>query len=181
MTGPKGIIDPTDSELCAADRPPVWRDPLAVDLTAPTWRFVPTDPEDRDAYDALYGRINRLPGPMWIWDDECRFSVPATGCPPAAKTYIVTKRKREMGWCAANTRPLGVYREAKGSAKHILSTMLYGRDEREELARHMSLPLVTLEGAYAELATMGLGAFLWWHVRTRELQLCPPLGPEALS
>ena len=179
VTGHKGIIDPTDSELTDVPGAVVFRDPLAVDLTLHLWRFVPIDPEDRDAYDALYGRVNRLPGPFFIWDDECRFSCPSSGGAPGPRTYLATKRKRQMGWVGANTRPVGVYLECRNQAKHILSTMLFGND-RAELATTMSVPLATLDAAYAELATMGLGAFLWWHTRTRELQLCPPVDAPFL-
>lgn len=173
--GRKGIIDPTDSELTDVPGAVVFRDPLKVDLTLELWRFVPVDPEDRDAYNALYGRINHLPGPFYLWDDECRFSCPSSGGARGPRTYLATKRKREMGWVGANTRPVGVYREAKGQAKHLLSTMLFGDDDRADLAGFMSVPVSLLDQAYAELATMGLGAFLWWHVRTRELVLCPPI------
>ena len=105
VTGHKGIIDPTDSELTDVPGAVVFRDPLAVDLTLHLWRFVPIDPEDRDAYDALYGRVNRLPGPFFIWDDECRFSCPSSGGAPGPRTYLATKRKRQMGWVGRQHPP----------------------------------------------------------------------------
>jgi hypothetical protein len=178
--GPKLIIDPTDSEICDVGCP-TFRVAEQVDLTLPVSRFVPLDPFDLKAYDTLYGRVNRLPGPAWIWDDECRFSCPASGCPHGPGTYVTTKRKREMGgvWC--NTKPLGVFREVKGAAKHILSTLLYDDPSRDDLAGTMSVRRATLDSWFDQIEPAN-GAqpysFLYWHVRTRELQICDPLPRE---
>lgn len=168
----KAVLDPTDSELCSVPGERVVRDVRRVDFSTGIVRYVPQDVGDREELDAFYVAIGRLPGPFWVWDDECRFACPATGTGPGARRYIVTLRKREMGGCWANTRPVDVFKECKGAAKHIISTALYNDADRTELCAHMSLPRDVLDAAYAELAPHG---FLWWHVRTRELQICNPL------
>jgi len=170
--GPKLVIDPTDSEICDVPGAVVARDPERVDLSAPVSRFVPRDPCDLKAYDTLYGRINALPGPFYVWDDECRFSMPANGTPPQARTYVITKRKRQMGWLGCNTRALDLFKECKGAARHIISTEMGSTDDREDLAKYLSIRPGEMDAIYSELEPFG---FWWFTRRDRTVTVCPPI------
>jgi hypothetical protein len=166
---PRLIIDPADSDLTDVDGAVTFRDPKRPPADAATARFVPSDPGDRDAYDAVYRwAFERFP--RYTWLDEAGIAAPAQGGPRWLNTYIVQGRKRALGHVACHPRPREVNRNLIAQAAHVFVFDLPNPDDRRHLADLMGLPVAELDADLAALPEFG---FLWWDGAT--LLSCPPL------
>ncbi len=169
---PRMVIDPSDSEVLAAIPGQVtFRDPHRPPADAETARFVPADPADRDAYDALY---------RWCWDnypryillDEAGVAAPAQGSPPWVRTLVVQGRKRSIGHVACHTRPREVDPNLIAQAQHELIFSAPNPPDRKHLAELIGIDVALLANELNALPEFG---FLWWRQRERTLTHCPPL------
>lgn len=146
-------------------------DPLRPPRDAATARFVPLDPADRDAYDAVY-RWAFESYPRYVWLDEAGQAAPAQGPQRGwLNTYLVQGRKRSLGHLACHTRPREVNRNLIAQAAHVLIFDTPNPDDRRHLADLVGLPVADLEAALFALPKFG---FLWWNGDT--LTECPPLS-----
>lgn len=169
---PRLIVDPNDSTLTASVTSPggTFSDPRRVPDVA-TARFVPRDPDDRDAYDALFNwAFHRYP--RYVWLDEAGQIAPASGYPKAVNRYVVQGAKRGLGLIACHTRPREVMRNLIAQAAHVFCFYLPNPDDRKHIAEIVGLPFPELNDAIEELDEKG---FLWWDGNTRTLTICPPL------
>jgi hypothetical protein len=170
---PRLVVDPADSELTDVPGAVTFRTPAAFPKDAPTARFVPEDPADRAAYDAVYRRaFERFP--RFVWLDEAGQAAPAQGSPRWLNTFIVQGRKRSLGHLACHPRPREVNRNLIAQANHVIVFDLPNPDDRRHLADLMGIPLADLE---ADLFALPDHGFLWWDGDT--LLSCPPLKIDA--
>lgn len=147
-----------------------FRDPLRPPA-APTTRFVPTDPYDMDAYDALY-RAMFASFPRYVWADEAGIVLPVAGVPKGARILLVQGRKRSIGHLALHTRPREVDSNLIAQAAHVAVFDLPNPDDRKRVAELCGIPPRELDGMVAGLPEHG---FLWWAQRDRALTICAPL------
>lgn len=175
---PRLVIDPNDSDLTELPGAVTFHDPGSARgagganwREAATARFVPRDPYDLDAYDALYRRLFTA-GPRFIWCDEAGIVLPSTGAPAGARVLLTQGRKRSIGHLACHTRPRWVDRDLIAQAAHVFVFSTPSAQDRRSLAENMGVDLATLERAHAGLPEYG---FLWWNVRAKRLTICDPL------
>lgn len=167
---PRLVIDPADSNLTRVPGARTYRDP-ARPPDAPTIRFVPTDPYDLDAYDAVYRwAFNHFP--RYVWVDEAGIVLPAHGAPRGARALLVQGRKREIGHLALHTRPREVDSNLIAQAAHLAVFDLPNPDDRRRIADLAGIPPRQLEDLMAALPVHG---FLWWQQRERVLTACDPI------
>lgn len=169
---PRLVVDPNDSTLTASVASPggTFSDPLRVPDVA-TARFVPRDPDDREAYDALFRwAFERYP--RYVWVDEAGQVAPASGYPKAVNRYVVQGAKRGLGFIACHTRPREVMRNCISQAAHVFIFALPNPDDRKHIAEIVGLPFGDLVGAIEQLDEKG---FLWFDVGNRTLTICPRL------
>lgn len=173
--GPRLVIDPADSSLTGSvvDEGGTYSDPRRPPNLA-TIRFVPRDPADRDAYDAVY-RWAFANFPRYVWLDEPEHAAPANGWPRWANTFIVQGAKRMLGHLACSTRPREVMRSLIANAQHVMIFTLPNPDDRRHLAALVGVSSTLLD---AELAALPEHGFLWWNVLSRTLTVCPPLPKD---
>lgn len=170
---PRLVVDPNDSSLTASVVSPggTFSDPRRVPDVA-TARFVPTDPDDRDAYDALFERAFRRYPNYYVWVDEAGQVAPASGYPKALNRYVVQGAKRSLGFIGCHTRPREVLRNLISQSSHLFVFYLPNPDDRRHIAEIAGVPADDLSAAIDDLEEKG---FLWWNGNTRQLTACPPL------
>lgn len=170
------MIDPADSSLTDITGAVTFTDPArrtnpeGIPWTeAATARFVPSDPDDLDAYDRVYrwcfDRFPRL-----VWCDEAGVVMPARGYPRAANRYIVQGAKRRLGHIACHTRPRELCRNLLAQAQHVFVFDLPNPDDRDHVAKMTGIPLGMLEDEMRQLPQYG---FLWWRQLERRLTAVP--------
>lgn len=170
---PRLVIDPADSDVTDVAGAVTFRDPARPPVDAATARFVPRDPADRDAYDAVYRwAFERFP--RYLWLDEAGIAAPAQGCSRWINTVVVQGRKRSLGHLACHARPREVNRNLIAQANHVFVFDLPNPDDRRHLADLMGLAVADLETDLFALPDHG---FLWWDGTT--LTSCPPLTLRA--
>lgn len=166
---PRLIIDPADSELTDLPGAVTFSNPARPPADAPTARFVPRDPGNRAAYDAVYRwAFERYP--RFVWLDEASQVAPAHGGPRWLNTYLIQGRKRGLGHVTCHARPREINRNLIAQANHVFIFDMPNPDDRRHLADLIGLPVAELEADLAALADHG---FLWWDGDT--LTSCPPL------
>jgi hypothetical protein len=168
---PRLVIDPADSSLTSIDGAVTFSDPRRPPKDAATARFVPADPADRDAYDAVY-RWAFANFPRYVWLDEPDQAAPANGWPRHVNTYVVQGAKRMLGHLACATRPRNVMVSLIANAQHVIAFDLPHPSDRRHLAELAGIPPAVLE---AEMAALPQYGFLWWNGLERTLTSCPPL------
>ncbi len=167
---PRLVIDPADSDLTMVPGARTYRDPMRPP-DAPTIRFVPDDPGDLDAYDAVYRwAFNHFP--RYVWVDEAGIVLPVHKVPRWARTLLVQGRKREIGHLALHTRPREVDPNLIAQAAHLAVFDLPNPDDRRRIAELAGIPPRDLDAMIAGLPEHG---FLWWNQRARLLTVCDPL------
>lgn len=171
--GPRLVIDPADSSLTAIEGAETFRDPRRFPLGAATARFVPVDPDDLDAYDAVYAAAFES-FPRMVWADEAGAILPATRQPPAGRRYVVQGAKRMLGHLAVHTRPREVYRGLIANASHLLVFQLPNPDDRAHLAKMAGLSPVAFG---ALLDQLGEREFVWLNLTGPGIPpiICPAL------
>lgn len=168
---PRLVIDPSDSSIFGdVAGVETFRDPLRPPNVA-TARFVPDDPQDRDAYDAVY-RWAFHAGPRYVLLDEAGVAAPSSGSPRWVRTLVVQGRKRSIGHVACHTRPIEVDRNLIAQAAHVFVFGCHDPDDRRYLAQQMEVPRELLG---AELVKLDRFEFLWWDRTARKLTACPAL------
>jgi hypothetical protein len=175
---PRLVIDPADSKLTNVPGAVTFSDPGRATndagenwRTAATARFVPTDPDDMDAYNRVYSwAFDHFP--RFLWLDEAGQVMPSSGYPRAANRLVVQGAKRRLGHMALHTRPREVARSLIAQAAHVVLFQLPAPEDVAYVAGLMSLPRAFLDWHVARLPERG---FLWWEVRRRRLIVCPPL------
>ncbi len=172
-SAPRLVVDPNDSSLTASVASPggTFSDPLRVPDVA-TARFVPRDPDDRDAYDALFAWAFRQYPNYYVWVDEAGQVAPASGYPKALNRYVVQGAKRSLGFVSCHTRPREVMRNCIAQAAHVFCFDLPNPDDRKHIADIVGLSADELNGALNQLEHRG---FLWFDAGARKLTICPPL------
>jgi len=138
---------------------------------AATARFLPNDPDDLDAYNAVY-RWAFDHFPRWVWCDEAGIVLPVRKCPPAGRRYIVQGSKRELGHLACHTRPREVDRSLIANAAHVIAFDLPNPDDRKHVADLCGIPPAQFDHA---MRSLGPREFVWWNVGARRLISCPAL------
>jgi hypothetical protein len=181
--GPRLVVDPVGSDLTVLPGSVTFSDPIRpTNRAGERWadaahaRFVPNDPDDLDAYQALYqrvfedGRTRRRH--WWVWCDEAEFVLPSTGKNRAGRKLLIQGRKLPTGHLACNPRPVNVDRNLIAQAAHVFVFSTPDRDDRAILAKNMGVPLEVFEDAHAQLVEYG---FLWWQQRARKLIISKPV------
>lgn len=172
------MIDPVGSDLTHTPGCVTFSDPgRATNRRGESWReaatarFVPGDPDDMDAYQALYRWIFAN-APRWVWLDEAELVMPASGKNRAGRKLVIQGRKLPTGQLACNPRPVNVDRNLIAQAAQVFVFSTPDADDRALLAKNMGVPVATFEAAHAQLPEYG---FLWWQVRERLLTIMDPL------
>lgn len=182
---PTVVLDPTASEICASVGAALITDPYTwPDSEAGRWRFVPKDPFDLDAYEALYAQIwRRLTASTddarkWanchVWADEAGDCLPVNGAPKAARQFVYRGAKVMGGHLACHTRPREVYRHLLTDAAHIGVFDTPDPADRQYLAENAGVPAALLSSLLDALPEKG---FLWINriARPRRITPCPAL------
>ena len=177
--GPGLVIDPADSTLTVTPGCVTFSDPArATNARGENWRqaawarFVPTDPDDLDAYELVF-RWAFAHGPRRVWADEAATIMPARQSPKAAKRYAVQGRKRELGLQSCTTRPREISPYLRSDSEHVI---VFGR-----LGNPDDFPLVAallgldLGECRRELAALPQYGFLWGDRRRNVTTACPPI------
>jgi hypothetical protein len=164
------IVDPADSDLTASACDETFNDPTRVPDVA-TARFVPKDPEDREAYNTLY-RWLFARNLAYVWLDEAGIAAPALGYPKMVNTYLVQGRKRMLGHLACHTRPRELCKNIIATAKHVFIFELAAVEDRKYLAENISVPFPVLDQAMAALPQH---AYLHYDRRQKTVFICDPL------
>jgi hypothetical protein len=176
--GPRTIIDPYGSTATKIAGQVTFSDPgRATNRAGENWReaahsrFVPRDPEDLDAYDAVYRWIfaNKT---RWVWLDEAEHPLPAHGGSSWGRRVLIHGAKRMIGHLACHTRPREVNRNLVAQAAHVFVFDLPNPDDLAHIAKLAGIPVARLEGAMASVPEHG---FVWWDSRARLLTPCLPL------
>jgi hypothetical protein len=183
---PGVIIDPTASEICGAVPGVVtFSDPSRwPDSDSGRWRFVPADPFDLDAYEAVFAYVVRqleMGGKKggWpnahVWVDEAGDVLPVSKAPPSGKYYWYRAAKLMGGAQAMHTRPREVYRHCLTDAHFVGIFDTPDSDDRDYIAAQCGVPPAVLHALLDRLPPRG---FLWLDrtVRPRTLTPCPPLS-----
>lgn len=142
-------------------------DPLRLP-DMPTIRWVPRDPFDLEAYDALYRHLMEHP-PWYIWTDELGTVAPANKTPPAFAQLIYQGRSRGIGHIGSHQRPVEISRAILSQSQHIVAFSLHDPDDRARIAKTMGLAPGEFTQYQAELGPHG---FLWWQQTDPEPILC---------
>lgn len=178
VPAPRLVIDPSDSTLTTIPGAVTFSDPARpTNAAGENWRiaatarFVPTDPDDRDAYGALYAWC-WAHFPRYVWVDEASFVFPSRGAAKQARRLLIAGRKRQLGHLACHTRPREIDRNLIALASHVFIFELPNPDDVAHVAQMAGIPAALLE---AELARLPHHGFLWWNARARTLTACPPL------
>lgn len=166
---PRLVIDPLDSTVANVGER--FRDPNRIP-DAETARFVPRDPFDRDAYEALYRRLFGM-FPRYVWCDEAAMVFPAQGAQARApRIFLIQGAKRELGHIACHTRPREVDRNLIAQSQH---TLIFGLPNPDDLAV-VAAQTVGNVGALADaLRQLEPRGFAWWNDLAKTLTLCPAL------
>lgn len=172
------MIDPADSNLTDVPGAVTFRDPARSTnakgeswIEAATARFVPSDPNDLDAYDRVYAWcFDRFPRMVWI--DEAGFVMPAHGTPNNPNRYLVQGAKRMLGHMACHTRPREINRNLIAQAQHLMVFDLPNPADRKHIAEIAGIPPDQMEDLMGQL---GQYEFLWWRQLDRTLTVCPRL------
>ena len=178
------MLDPTASELWAGVGALITDPYNWPDSDSGRWRFVPRDPFDLDAYDAVYAEVwRRLTASSdearkWhnahVLADEGGDCLPVHKAPPAAKQYVYRAAKLMGGHGACHTRPREVYRHLLTDAAFIGVFDTPDPSDRQYLAENAGVPLSVLAQLLDALPEKG---FLWINrvARPRRITPCPPL------
>lgn len=176
---PRLVIDPADSSATELDGAVTFHDATrATNDAGESWReaatarFVPHDPDDLDAYDAVY-RWAFYAGPRRIWLDEAIFVLPSQGRKaPWARKYVVMGRKRQLGHQACHTRTVEIDPNLIAQAQHVFVFALPHPADRARIADLTGIALATLE---TELAALEHHGFLHWDQAATTLTAYPAL------
>ena len=166
---PRLVVDPkAEAETAYAV---VFRDPRRLP-DSEVARFIPTDPGDLDAYDALYRTIFDA-GPRLIWCDEARSVAPTQRVPLAVVTVLTQGRSKGIGHYACTQRPVWAAVEVRSEAQHVIAFPTANPDDLRRLAASMSVDSDQLRQWFARLPRYG---FVWYSTRQNRITLCPPLS-----
>jgi len=168
---PRLVIDPVDSDTTSVPGAVTVRDPSRLDPAAPTQRFVPRDPYDLDAYDAVYRWVGAN-YPRYVWCDEAGIAFPVRSTPRGAAVILTQGRKRSIGHLACHTRPRELDPNIVAQAEHLAVFALPVPDDRRRIAELAGLAPATLDQLVTSLPLYG---FLWWDRRRQLLTVCDPL------
>jgi hypothetical protein len=179
---PRTVIDPFESELTNIPGAVTFSDPRkATNAKGENWRqaatarFVPTDPEDLDAYDAVYDWCFRH-FPRMVWTDECPEVLPVTGYPKKGRLLITNGAKRQIGHLGGAQRPRGIMRHLIVNAHHVLVWPMPNIDDLKHVADNTGVPVAVLVAALAECEPHG---FVHIDMLTipRTLTICSAIKP----
>lgn len=183
---PRLVIDQFDSKLTNIPGAVTFSDPRRATnskgenwRSAATARFVPTDPDDLDAYDAVYsycfGHF-----PCLVWTNELAETLPVRGYPKMGKRLITNGAKRQIGHIGESQRPREILRACIGNAHHIIVFPMPNIDDVKHLADIAGVPLAVLLEAMAEAFQVPYG-FVHIDMLTapRTLTICSPISVTA--
>lgn len=177
---PRLVIDPADSALTAIRGAVTFHDPSRPTnargerwTDAATARFVPDDPDDTEAYDAVYAWCFRN-YPRMVWTDEAGSALPVAGAPKAGRRLLAQGAKRQLGHIGLHTRPREVLKHLIAQATHVAAFNLPAVEDRDYLAKTVGIPTGVLSAQMDQLPPHG---FLWWDMGARTLTPCDPIGP----
>lgn len=185
---PRLVIDPVDSTTTTIPGAVTFTDPnRATNSRGENWRdaatarFVPDDPDDLDAYDAMFRWVLAQQRPRYVWVDEGGIALPSTKCPPQGKKLLLRGRKLQVGAIVCHTRPIEVNPNAISQARHVLIVgALPHPDDVQRMSGMLGVAPAELRRLLAELTAPHWGPgparpFLWWERDRRRVTVCPPL------
>lgn len=174
---PRLVIDPKDDETATGGVYPdrrqavTFHDPARLP-TAEVARFVPRDPDDLAAYDAVLAQAFARPG-LFTWIDEAGVVLPAAGAPRAGRRLVTQGASRGNGLLALHQRPVEVARAVIANAEQVIAFTLYHPDDRAHLAAIAGIPPALLD---AEMGNLHPHGFLWYSRRGNTLAVCPRIS-----
>lgn len=166
---PRLLIDPKQEETTAYAV--TFSDPLRLP-DAPVARFLPKDPTDLEAYDALYGVVF-VSGPRMVWLDEAPAVAPSGGkIQRQILSVLRMGRKRGIGHIATAQRPVWIARELLSESEHVICFATHFPDDLKVLAGIMAIAPRDLRSAMDRTPQFG---FCWYAAREGVCQICPPI------
>jgi hypothetical protein len=176
---PKMIIDPQMSDTTNVPGAVSFQDPRNVPRVAIA-RFVPNDPADLDAYNALYGWMlrpssdDKTPAffPGYVWCDEAGDVFPVRRTPRDVRRLLTHGRKREIGHIATHTRPRELDPNVIAQARHVITFDLPNPADRKHIADIVGLDPLVFAG---ELGKLEAFEYLWYDRRAKTLTRHPAL------
>jgi hypothetical protein len=178
VAAPRLVIDPFDSTLTAINGAVTFEDAgRATNRKGENWRqaatarFVPRDPDDIDAYDAVYGWcFDHFP--RYVWLNEAADVLPARGYPRMGRRYIAQGAKRSCGHLAESQRPREILRSLIANAGHVIVFALPNAEDVRHVADNIGVPFAELARELEQLPEHG---FVWRDVERRTTTACDPL------
>lgn len=169
---PLMIVDPQGSETTRIPGAVLFRDPRRPPADAAIRRFVPTDPADLDAYDAVYRWVLQRSFPHWVWCDEAGDVFPVRRTPPNVRRLLTHGRKRQIGHLATHTRPREIDPNLIAQAAHLVVFQLPNPNDRRHVADVAGIAPAALDAHLDQLDEHG---FVWFDVARQDLRVFPPL------
>lgn len=166
------IVDPQGSDTTRVPGAQTFRDPNRPPSGAGVRRFVPVDPADLDAYDAVYRWVLLDAFPHYVWCDEAGDVFPVRRTPTHVRRLLTHGRKRQIGHVATHTRPREIDPNVIAQAMHVVMFQLPNPADRRHLADVAGINPTELAGHLDALDPYG---FLWFDVAGHRLERRPPL------
>ncbi len=137
---PRLVIDPKDDvTTTGGDYAVTFRDPARLPQE-PVVRYVPRDPLDTAAYDAVYTSVWREGRGRFVWCDESQFVLPSRGAPPAAVRHLTQGGGKGFGHLTLNQRPVEIDPMVMGNAEHVVVFRLGYEPDVATIAATMGRP-----------------------------------------
>ncbi len=166
---PRLVIDPKDdADGTGGGYAVAFRDPGRLP-DVPVARFVPRDPMDLDAYDAVYGAVWQASGSgrRWhVWLDEARFAAPSRTAPRNLVRHLTQGRSRGLGHVASAQRPVEVSPQLAAQADHLVVFPLGYPPDVDLAAAAVQMPPAELRAILGRLPRYG---WCWYDVRAGRL------------
>jgi DNA helicase HerA-like ATPase len=174
MAPPRAVIDPKDDPAVTGGG---YRDRrVAVTFSDPrrvpdedSVRFVPRDPYDPEAYDAVYRALFERRG-VFVWLDEAGMAAPASGAPDGLRRLVTQGARFGIGHLALHQRAHDLDRALWANAEHVIAFRLGDPDDIRRLAGTGPTPPRDVEAALRSLPPFG---FLWYGARDQRWRIIP--------
>ena len=146
LAAPRTVVDPAGAAQTDLVGAVTFGDPYNVPGALLT-RFVPDDPRDLEAYDALFQGLYDTGGPRLVLADDVKFIAPSDNVPKGFSQYVFAGRKRMLAMIATMPQAVGACPELRSEADMLVVFPLGRAQDRRTVAADGGVELADLEAA----------------------------------